>query len=64
MSFKYEGGELPIEYIEGTGADFVVFIKGLGDKAQIKSIDGHARWIVTKEDGSQYIARPKEAQDE
>lgn len=51
---------MEIEYVPGGDSDFVVFIKSLGDKAQMKSIDGHARWIVTREDETQYIARPWE----
>lgn len=49
---------LEIEYIPGNAAEFVVFIQNLGDAAQIKSIEGHARWVITREDGMQYIARP------
>ncbi len=48
------------EYVEGASADFIVFIQSLGDKAQLHSIDGKARWVVTKEDGSQVIYRPQE----
>lgn len=54
-------GDLPVEYVPGGGADFVVFIQGLKNKAQLHSVDGHARWVVTREDGSRYIARPQEA---
>lgn len=52
---------LPIEYIKGNSSDFVVFIQGLKDKAELQSIDGHARWLVMRDDGSQYICRPIEA---
>lgn len=52
---------MEIEYIPGTGADFVVFIKSLGDKAELRGIDGHFRWVVTRDDGTQYICRPIEA---
>lgn len=54
-------GPLETEYPCG-GADFVVFMQSLGDKAQLKSIDGHFRWVVEREDGSLYIARPTEVQ--
>ena len=62
MNFQPESGEgLETVYIEGMGADFVVFIQSQGDKAQLSTIDGHARWIVTREDGTRYICRPIEA---
>lgn len=53
--------DLPIEYIQGNSSDFVVFIQSLKDKARLESIDGHARWVVTRDDGTEYIARPIEA---
>lgn len=59
--FVYTGPELPIEYVAGAGPDFVVYINSLGEAAQLHSIKGYARWIVTREDGSKYIARPIEA---
>jgi len=49
------------KYIDGARADFVVFIQGKGDKARLESIDGHARWIVTEDDGTEVIYRPIEA---
>lgn len=54
---------MDIHYIPGTGADFVAFIQGLGDKAQLKVIDGNFRWVVIEDDGTEYIARPQSAQD-
>lgn len=51
-------------YIEGNDTDFVLFIQNLGGKAEFTSIDGHARWIITKDDGTKYIARPKSAKKE
>lgn len=51
-------------YIKGGSSDFVVFIKSLGDKAELQGIDGKFRWVVTREDGTQYIARPEEANPE
>lgn len=53
--------ELETIYIEGGDVDFVVFIHAQKDKAELKSIDGHGRWVITREDGTQYIARPDEA---
>lgn len=52
---------MDIEYIPGGAPDFIVFIKSLGDKALLKAVDGHFRWVITRDDGTQYIARPEEA---
>ena len=52
---------LPIEYISGDSLAFVTHIKSLGDKAILSNVDGHFRWVVTREDGTRYIARPEEA---
>lgn len=60
---KYEGEQLETIYIPGNDADFVVFIQGLRDKAALKSIDGKFRWLVEREDGSKYIARPQSAHE-
>lgn len=46
-------------YIEGTPADFVVFIQSQGDKAQLVVVKEKFRWVVEREDGTKYIARPK-----
>ena len=46
------------KYIEGNDVDFVVFIQSLGDKAQLRGIEGSFRWVITEEDGTSYIARP------
>lgn len=48
----------------GRETDFVLYIKGLGDKAELRGIDGHFRWIVTEADGTQFIARPDESKPE
>lgn len=58
-----ELNELPIEYIKGNSTDYVLFIQGLKDKAELKSVDGHARWVVTRDDGTRYIARPQDANE-
>lgn len=52
--------EYEIVYVPGGASDFVVFIQALKDAAQLYSIEGHARWVVTREDGTEYIARPNE----
>lgn len=51
--------ELVTEYIPGGDADFVVFVQSLGNKAELVSIEGHARWLVTRDDGTKYIVRPE-----
>lgn len=61
--FIYDGPELETEYIKGNDADFVVFIQRLKDKAELKNIGGKFRWIVEREDGSKYIARPQSAHE-
>lgn len=40
-------------------AEFVKFIKDLGDRAQLKVIEGKFRWVIDDE----YIARPQEANE-
>ncbi len=53
--------DLPIEYIPGNDVEYVLFIKSLEGKAKLTGINGLFRWVVTREDGSQYIARPESA---
>jgi hypothetical protein len=45
--------------IPGEGPDFVAFIHGQNDKARIEAIEGKFRWVITREDGTEYIARPQ-----
>ncbi len=52
---------MEIVYFEGTADEYVAFIKFQGDKAVLKSLDTHFRWVVTREDGTEYILRPAEA---
>lgn len=52
---------MEIEYIPGNNADFVVFVKELGDKAVLKVVEGKFRWMITRDDGTEYIARPEES---
>lgn len=56
-----EIGKLEVEYIPGTDSDFVVFVQSQGEKAQLKTTDGHFRWVVERENGTKYIARPNSA---
>lgn len=51
---------MEIIYIEGDSLAFKKFIHDQGDKAELKGIDGKNRWVITREDGSKYIARPEE----
>ncbi len=57
---EYTGDSLEIEYVPGKSPDFVVYIQALGDKAELSSVEGHARWVVTREDGTKFIARPED----
>ena len=51
------------KYIPGDSVAFIKFIQelGIGDKANLKTIEGKFRWVITAEDGTEYIARPEEA---
>lgn len=53
---------MQIKYIEGGSPDFVVFINSKGDKARLEDVDGHFRWIVKEDDGTECIYRPISAQ--
>ncbi len=54
---------LEIIYIPGDGIAFQNFIaaQGRGVNANLTTIDGNMRWVITREDGTRYIARPEEA---
>lgn len=52
---------MEIEYIPGSDLDYVMFIKNLGDKAVLTAIDRKYRWVITRDDSTQYIARPESA---
>lgn len=61
--FPVENGQdFPIEYVPGGTAEFVIYIKSLGESAQVTSVDGKMRWVVTREDGSRFVARPQETE--
>jgi len=53
---------MDIKYIPGNDDDYILFVKGKKDKAELISVDGHFRWKITEEDGTEYIARPQSAQ--
>lgn len=48
---------MEIEYVPV--ADFVNIARSRDDKRALVNIDGHNRWVFTREDGSQYILRPQ-----
>lgn len=52
---------LQIEYFEGNSVDFVLYVQGKKDKAELVSCGGFFRWKLTRDDGSEYILRPSEA---
>lgn len=54
-------GQLETKYIPGNSSDFVVYIQGLKDKAELCAVGGKFRWIVKRDDGTEYIARPVES---
>lgn len=39
--------------------EYVFFIKSLKDTAVLTGVEGKMRWVVTREDGTQYICRPE-----
>lgn len=47
-------------YIEGDSFAFKAFIDAQGSHAELRGIDGKNRWVITRDDGSEYIARPSE----
>lgn len=48
-------------YIAGDSQAFKVFIDAhyATKTVELKNIEGHNRWVVTEEDGTEYIARPE-----
>lgn len=62
---KYmDNKDLETMYIPGDAAAFKVFIdEHYADKTvELVGIDGFSRWVITRADGSRYIARPSEVQ--
>lgn len=39
--------------------EFTEFIKSQKENANPVSFEGHNRWVITREDGTTYIARPE-----
>ncbi len=54
---------LPIEYIKGNDTEFVIFVQSLRGKAELTNIGGKARWVITRDDGTKYIARPQSSKE-
>jgi len=54
---------MEIVYIEGNDTDYVLFVKNLKEKAVLTAVEGKQRWVVTREDGTQYIVRPVSAKE-
>lgn len=50
-------------YIPGSDLDFVGFIKKQKPAAELTNIEGKARWVITREDGTKYIARPESSKE-
>lgn len=57
--------EMDVIYIEGDGMDFKRFIdEHYKDKSvDLRNIGGKNRWVITRPDGSEYIARPASVLD-
>ncbi len=45
-------------------ADFRKHVWDAGERADLKAVDGFTRWVITGEDGVQYIARPESSRKE
>lgn len=54
---------MEIIYIEGDAIAFKAFIDECYAKkcVELVGIDGKNRWVITREDGTKYIARPQDA---
>lgn len=48
-------------YIPGDAAAFKLFIDAhyKDDTVELRNIEGHNRWVIKREDGTEYIARPE-----
>lgn len=53
---------MEIVYIPGGELDFVTYIKTHRSNADLREVDGYYRWIIKREDGTEYIARPSETE--
>lgn len=51
------------QYIPGDAFAFKAFIDQhyKDDTVTLENIEGHNRWVITREDGTKYIARPESA---
>ncbi len=54
---------MEIIYIEGDSLAFKAFIDAQGTNASLRGIDGKNRWVIKREDGSEYVARPESANE-
>lgn len=41
-------------------SEFRKHIWDVGDRARLEAIEGFNRWVITREDGTEYVVRPKE----
>lgn len=48
-------------YISGDSLAFKVYIDEfyVSGKAELQSVEGKRRWVITREDGTKYIALPQ-----
>jgi len=49
--------DFEIEYVPAD--KFVEIARSRPDKRVLTDVDGHQRWVFTREDGTQYILRPE-----
>lgn len=59
---EIENSNLEVVEFEGNDIDFIIFVKGLRKegKADLKIVNAKFKWVVTRDDGSQYILIPKQ----
>lgn len=61
-----EGEELEIVYIPGDSFAFKAFIDShyADNTVELRGINGKNRWVITRPDGTEYIARPEIAKEQ
>ena len=56
--------KLEVVEFQGNDIDYVIFVKDLkkAEKAELRVINDKFKWVLTREDGSQYILIPKQSE--
>ena len=63
MATEWIPNELEVVYIPGDAMAFKAFIDAhyADNTVELRGIGGKNRWVIKREDGSEYVARPEEA---